>query len=173
LTEIGEQTSVRDAGKKPQMKRSSAQRMGKFRWLNYRMDRVEQRQRKIMRMLQVITNSLEPFIQVDNREFLGIICKDEVDEALVEYLGVRGGGGLTPGEACAPDELLSYRLKAYQVTRRIQGMNVRLRKWLGKDVAVSLRRRWQLSRFAEKMFGDAEDDGDAEDEEVSEEDVED
>lgn len=161
-----EQTSVQDSDEKQsqgsRMKRSGAQRMGKFRWLNFRMNRVEQSQRKITRMLQVITNSLEPFIQLDAIKFVRVVCRDEVDEALVEHLRVRGRGGTTPGEACVSDVLRSYRLKAYQVTRRVQAMNGRLRKWLGKDVAVSLHRRWQLSRFAEKMFGDAED------EEVSE-----
>jgi len=163
LVEPYEQALVQDSGEKPQKKRSSAQRMGKFRWLNYKVDRVEERQCTIISMLQVVTNCLEPFIQLDAIKFVRVVCRDEVDEALVEHLRVRGRGGTTPGEVCASDELRSYRLKAYQVTRRVQAMNGRLRKWLGKDVAVSLHRRWQLSRFAEKMFGDAED------EEISEE----
>jgi len=137
-------------------KRSRAQKMGKFRWLNYRMDRVEERQRRMIRLLRIAINSLEPFIELDDRQLRDVVCRDEVDEMLLEHLRERGNKGTTPSEAVDCKLLKYYRLKPYQVTRRIQAMNRRLRKWLGKDVAVSMHRRWMLSRFVRKRLEEAE-----------------
>ena len=147
---------MQESAEKPQQKRgesrSRAQKMGKFRWLNYRMDRVEGRQKEIIHLLRVTVNSLEPFIELDKDELKSVVCKDEVDEMLLEHLRERGTKGITPSEAIDCKLLTYYRLKPYQVTRKIQAMNKRLKKWLDKDVAVSLHRRWILSRFVRKRL---------------------
>lgn len=131
-------------------RRSEAQKMGKFAWLNYKIDRVERRQKEDHGLLQIIVNSLSLLIQVDKRDLVHLVCKDEVDEAIIDHLIGCGRNGTTPNEGISSGDLATYKLKPYQVTRRIQGMNKRLRKWLGKDVAISVHRRWRLSRFFEK-----------------------
>jgi len=113
------------------------------------------RQKEIIHLLRVTVNSLEPFIELDKDELKRVICKDEVDEMLLEHLRERETKGTTPSEAINCKLLMYYRLKPYQVTRKIQAMNKRLRKWLDKDAAVSVHRRWMLSSFVRKRLDES------------------
>ena len=77
--------------------------------------------------MRVLTNTLAPFMEVDEQYIMSIICRDEADEALLAYLESKGDNGITPTEACNAKELRRYRFKPYHITRRIQRMNKRLK----------------------------------------------
>jgi hypothetical protein len=74
-----------------------------------------------------------------------IVCQDEVDAEIITCLVQTDEGGVLPS-AIAKD-LSKYGLRRWDVTRRIQRMNKRLRKELGKPVTEKRGHRWALSSF--------------------------
>jgi len=102
--------------------------------------------------MRVLTNTLAPFMEIDEQYIMSIICQNEADEALLEYLESKGDQGMTPTEACNAEELRRYRFKPYHVTRRIQSINKRLKTELGKPVAESYSRRWILTSFVQRSL---------------------
>jgi hypothetical protein len=79
-----------------------------------------------------------------------ITCQDEVDVEIIERLTQADEGGFLPS-AIASD-LSRYGLRRWDVTRRIQRMNKKLKKELGKPVAEKRGHRWALSSFM-RMLG--------------------
>jgi hypothetical protein len=74
-----------------------------------------------------------------------VACQDEVDVEIIDHLVQADAGGVLPS-AVAKD-LSEYGLRRWDVTRRIQRMNKKLRKELGKPVAEKRGHRWALSGF--------------------------
>lgn len=137
-------------------KRTQADKVGKFRYLNRKVDRLREETRDVKQMLKMVTLSLAPFLDVKGDTLQRIVCEDEVDDALFDHLVAKGNEGTTPSIAIDSDELMDYKLKPYQITRRIQRMNRRLKDALQRDFAVSIDRRWKLSLFSRKtMDGDS------------------
>ena len=138
--------------------RSQAEKMGKFRYMYRRIERVEAEVRRlrveVISHLEVVLNKLDPLLdQVSSDFVVDVVCEDEADVFLVDYMRSKGDGGITPSEASAAVELKRFRFKPYHVTRRVQRMNERLRKKLGKNFAESYMRRWVLTSFVERSFG--------------------
>lgn len=109
--------------------------------------------KRLNQRLQIITNSLAPFMEVDRDYIMSMACRDEGDEALLAYLRSKGRVGITPAEACSAKELERFQFKPFQITRRIQYMNKRLKDDIGKAVAASYHRRWVITIFAQKAWG--------------------
>jgi len=148
--------SLQSEQKKHATKRSPWDKEGKFRYLNRKLDAVrrETRQgfRHVEKQLRIILNSLAPFLEIDSDYVVSVVCQDEGDRALLDYLRSKGSVGITPTEACAAEELERFRFKPFHITRRIQRMNKRLEEDIGKPVAASYNRRWVLTHFAQRAF---------------------
>ena len=142
--------------KKHATKRSLWDKEGKFRYLNRKLDAVrrETRQgfRHVEKQLRVILNCLAPFLEIDSDYLVSVVCRDEGDRALLDYLRSKGRIGITPTEARGAEELERFRFKQFHITRRIQRMNRRLEEDIGKAVAASYNRRWVMTRFAQRAF---------------------
>lgn len=82
-----------------------------------------------------------------------VVCGDEGDVALLDYLLAAGNKGITPTEASAAGELRRFKFQPYHVTRRVQRMNKRLQEELGKNFAETYSRRWQLTSYVVQSFG--------------------
>ena len=151
------QETQEKAAKKKRKKRSPWEKEGRFRYLNRKLqlirEEVRQGFKRMDSRLRVLTNTLAPFMEVDEQYIMSIICHDEADEALLAHLESKGDNGITPTEACNARELRRYHLKPYHITRRIQRMNKRLKTELGKPVAESYSRRWILTSFVQKSIG--------------------
>ena len=146
---------------------SQAEKVGKFRYLNRKVDRLTEEMRKLRGMqearFRVLFNALRPlFAEVDSEYIVNVVCEDEADVALLDYLRSKGDGGITPSEASAAKELRKFRFKPYHVTRRVQRMNRRLQRELGKPLAESYMRRWVLTSFVLRAFGLSKQDLEAE-----------
>jgi hypothetical protein len=81
-----------------------------------------------------------------------IACQDEVDVEIIKRLTQADEGGILPS-AIAKD-LSSYGLRRWDVTRRIQRMNKKLRKELGKPMAEKRGHQWALSSFMRNAWGE-------------------
>lgn len=105
------------------------------------------------KQLRVILNCLAPFLEVDGDYLVSVVCRDEGDRALLDYLRSKGGVGITPTEACGAEELERFRLKPFHITRRIQRMNKRLKKELDQFVAEKRGWRWALTKTVYDIWG--------------------
>jgi hypothetical protein len=147
-----------DGATKGRKGRSQAEKVGKFRYLNRKVDRLTDEVKRLRSdqeaRFRVLFNSLRPLLaEVDSEYIVGVVCEDEADVALLDYMRSKGDNGITPSEASAAVELRRFRFRPYHVTRRVQRMNVRLRRELGKPVAESVMRRWVLTSFVLSAFG--------------------
>jgi len=80
-----------------------------------------------------------------------VACQDEVDIEIIERLKQVDEGCVLPSTIAK--DLSTYRLRRWDVTRRIQRMNKKLKKKLGKPVAEKRGRRWALSSFTRNALG--------------------
>lgn len=150
------QKTEEKAAKNRRKKRSAWEKEGRFKYLNRKLqlirEEVRQGFKRVDSRMRVLTNTLAPFMEVDEQYIMSIICQDEADEALLAYLESKGDQGITPTEACRTPELRRYRFKPYHITRRIQRMNKRLKTELGKPVSESYSRRWVLTSFVQRSL---------------------
>lgn len=131
-------------------RRSQAEKYGRYRWFEellkrilHRVDRIEKRQRLILKGLQHEFVFAEEYI-------IDTIAKTQLDHAILNVLRSAGPRGVLPSK-------IAYRLRTYgtnriQVTRHIQAMNRRLQKELGYDVAEKNGHRWALTEFMEEIW---------------------
>lgn len=141
-----------ESAKKPQKKRSEAQKVGKFRYLNRKIDRLDSKVNELRGYTKNIMLSLSPFLDIEKDTLTKIVCSDEIDEELLSYVSTHNAVGITPSEAIVSDELKDYGLKPYQITRRLQRMNRKLQSTLNRHLVLSTNRRWKLSRYAYKRI---------------------
>jgi len=80
-----------------------------------------------------------------------VACRDEVDLEIITRLYQAGDGGLLPSNIA--EGLSRYGLKRWDVTRRIQRMNKKLKRELGKKVAEKRGHRWALTNFMFDAWG--------------------
>jgi hypothetical protein len=74
-----------------------------------------------------------------------VACEDEVDVEIITCLTQKGAGGLLPSAIAA--ELGEYGLKRWDVTRRIQRMNKKLMKEIGRKAAEKRGHCWAPTSF--------------------------
>ena len=84
--------------------RSQADKVGKFRYLNSRVDRLREEVKRLRGAqeahFRVLFNSLRPLLAEVNSEYIvGVVCEDEADVALLDYLRSKGDNGIMPSEA--------------------------------------------------------------------------
>lgn len=111
-----------------------------------RISRIEKRQR-------IILAGLGSFLDVKQDYVMLVVCEDEVDQAILWGLYRAGGQGLLPIQIA--ERLSKLNVSRYTVTRRIQRMNKRLQRELGKDVAEKRGRAgpWAITSYLRKMWG--------------------
>lgn len=151
---------------KLQRKRPQWAKEGKFRYLNRKLDAIRDEVRAIKRLmdtrLRVLTNTLAPFMQIEPDYITQIVCADEADGLLLDYLLSAGDLGITPGEAVQEETLRRFRFKPYQITRRLQRMNKLLQAELGKSVAEKYHRRWVITGFVSRAWNGSKEEVEAE-----------
>jgi len=135
-------TPHRKSGKSvaPELRRSATssifiQRIGR---LEQKIDEIDLRTRTMMAGLREWMSFKPGYIQK-------VACQDEVDVEIIERLVQADDGGILP--SIIAKDLSRYGLRRWDVTRRIQRMNKRLKKELGKSVAEKRGHRWALSSF--------------------------
>lgn len=74
-----------------------------------------------------------------------MICRDEVDLAIVNVLLDVGSEGLLPKEIAA--RLVKYKVSRWHVSRRLVRMNKRLKKEVGQIVAERRGWKWAATSF--------------------------
>ena len=130
--------------------RSSAEKHGRYRWIEmlqrrilHRVDRMEKRQRLILKGLQHYFIFPEDYL-------LSVIAETQLDHAILQVLREAGLGGALPSKIAY--QLRTYGVDRFRVTRRIKVMNRRLQKELSYEVAEKAGHKWVLTDFVAEAW---------------------
>lgn len=133
-------------------RRTRAEKVGRLKYIIQRIGRLEQKIDGIDLRTRTMMAGLNDWMSFKSDYIEKIACQDEVDAEIIERLVQTDDGGVLPS-AIAKD-LSKYRVRRWDVTRRIQRMNRKLRKELGKPVAEKRGHRWALSSFMRNAWGE-------------------
>lgn len=130
---------------------SPAEKYGRYRWIEMlqrrildRVDRMEKRQRLILKGLQHYFVFPEDYV-------LNAIAETRLDHAILQVLREAGPRGALPSKIAY--QLRTYGVDRFNVTRRIKAMNRRLQSELGYDAAEKVGHKWVLTDFVVDMWG--------------------
>jgi hypothetical protein len=74
-----------------------------------------------------------------------VICRNEIDLAIVDVLLGVGSEGMLPKDIAA--RLANYRISRWHVSRRLVRMNKRLKNEVGQNVAERHGWKWAATSF--------------------------
>ena len=139
-----------------QKKRSPAEKYGKYKWIELlqrrildRVDRMEKRQRLILKGLQHYFVFPEDYV-------LNVIAETRLDHAILHVLREAGPMGVLPSKIAY--QLRTYGVDRFIVSRRIKAMNRRLQGELGYDAAEKVGHKWALTDFLSEIWVDTMED---------------
>lgn len=135
-------------------KRSRADKMGKWRYLEQLEKRIFHKIADLDLKMRILMEGLGPFLHFKKPLIEEYCCKDQVDCLVLGVLYEAGPRGLLPKDIAA--QLKGYGIIRHHVTRRLRRMNKRLQKELGENVAERLGWRWVLTEFAFDIWDEAE-----------------
>ncbi len=151
VSELSVKACMKGFSQLRQKRRSPAEKYGRYRWIEMlqrrildRVDRMEKRQRLILKGLQHYFVFPEDYI-------LNVIAETKLDHAILQVLREAGSAGALPSEIAY--QLRTYSVDRFKVTRRIKAMNRRLQKELGYEAAEKEGHKWVLSDFVFENWG--------------------
>jgi len=133
------------AQKKRKRRRTRAEKVGRLKYIIQRLGRLEKKIDGIDLRTRTLMAGLREWMSFKPGYIQRVACQDEVDIEIIERLVQADDGGVLP--SAIAKELSKYGLRRWDVTRRIQGMNKKLSRELGKLVAEKRGHRWALSSF--------------------------
>ena len=139
------------AQKKQKRRRTKAEKVGRLKYIIQRIGRLEQKIDEIDLRTRTMMAGLREWMNFKPGYIQKVACQDEVDAEIIERLLQADDGGVLP--SVIANDLSTYELKRWDVTRRIQRMNKKLKKELGKPVAEKRGHRWALSSFMRDVWG--------------------
>jgi len=140
------------AQKKRERRRTRAEKVGRLKYIIERIGRLERKIDEIDLRTRTMMAGLREWMSFRPSYVQKVACQDEVDIEIIERLKQADEGGVLPSTIAR--DLSTYRLRRWDVTRRIQRMNKRLKKELGKPVAEKRGHRWALSSFMRNVWGE-------------------
>jgi len=142
---------------KPQKSREPWEKYGKYRYIYKLLHRLENEMNarfdKVEAKINLLTAGLD-WLEPKKDYIVSIVCQDVVDEAILSCMYSAGGAGISPTHVTKDPELSKFNLNRWHITRRIQRMNKRLKKELGKRVAEKRGRKWALTGFMTEAWGE-------------------
>jgi ATP-dependent RNA circularization protein (DNA/RNA ligase family) len=137
-------------------KRSQEGKIGRLKYNQFLLKRVLFEIRQIREAQRVILNGLKGagYFHFDIPLIQRLACVDEVDLEILERLHTVGREGILPKDVAA--DLPQWKMKHYNVSRRILRMNKRLEHETGERLFEKRGWKWALTRFAFESYGDVE-----------------
>ena len=88
---------------------------------------------------------LRVFLKFEQPYLEQVACRDEVDTAIIEELLNVGSEGILPKDIAA--KLTKYKISRWNVSRRLERMNKRLKKEVGQNIAERHGWKWAATGF--------------------------
>jgi hypothetical protein len=132
--------------------RSQAEKVGRRKYMIKMLHRLEAKVDRVDKRTRVIMASLSHYMNPSQDYLSMVVCKDEVDQAILLELSAASSAGWSTtdiAERLAPD----FKLDRFQVLRRIKHMNKRLETEMSRPIAESREHRWVLTRYVHRILG--------------------
>ena len=133
-------------------RRSQAEKVGRRKYIIKLLHRLEAKIDRVDKRTRVIMASLSEYMDPGKDYLSMVVCRDEVDQAILWELSTATSAGWSTTEI-AERLLPEYKLDRFQVLRRIKRMNKRLEAELGRSVAESREHRWVMTRYVQRIMG--------------------
>ena len=137
---------------KRKKRRSQAEKVGRRKYMIKMLHRLEAKVDRVDKRTRVIMASLSHYMDPSQDYLSMVVCKDEVDQAILLELSAASSAGWSTtdiAERLVPD----FKLDRFQVLRRIKRMNKRLEAEMGRPIADSREHRWVLTRYVQRIWG--------------------
>jgi len=132
-------------------KRKIWMKKGSYKYLLQLLHGLKREIRELRKTQRYMIQGLEHEFLFDTEYIFEIVCKDEVDEAIIDELRSAGEAGSLPRDVA--NELKRYKLNPWNVTQRIRRMNKRLDRHIDKKVAEKRGLRWALTNWTHENLG--------------------
>ena len=137
---------------KHKRRRSQAEKVGRRKYIIKLLHRLEAKVDRVDKRTRVIMASLSEYMDPGKDYLSMVVCRDEVDQAILWELSTATSAGWSTTEIS--ERLLpEYKLNRFQVLRRIKRMNKRLEAEMGRPIAESREHRWVLTRYVQRIWG--------------------
>ncbi len=147
-----------EASEKPvqnsKRKRDQSEKIGRLKYNQQLLKQTLAEVEEVKLMLRTIFAGLKGSFNFEQSLIEKVVCKDEVDLAIIQLLFEAGNPGLLPKDLA--DKLIQFKITRYQVSRRILRMNKRIKKEFGESVAEKRGWHWALAPFAIDVWGETE-----------------
>ena len=148
--------SAQTVNSEPKKRRTRAQKVGRLVYIS------ELEERILKGMEQLLTGqcymidglSIGGYLVYNKPYVERVVCRDEVDNAILVELYHAGHAGVLPMEIA--NALKEYELNRFQVLRRIQHMNKLLWKRIKKKLAEKHGHKWALTEFTHEAYDKTE-----------------
>ena len=147
---IKETSTITDAKRKK--RRSEAEKVGRRKYIIKLLHRLERKIDRVDKRTRVMMASLSGYMDPGKDYLSMVVCRDEVDQAILWELSTATSAGWSTTEI-AERLLPGYKLNRFQVLRRIKRMNKRLEAEMGRPVAESREHRWVMTRYVQRVLG--------------------
>jgi hypothetical protein len=134
--------------------RSQAEKVGRLKYNQQLLKRALKDLEEVKLMQRTILAGLKGMFHFEKPMIQKIVCVDEVDVLILDYLYEAGGGGLLPKDLAA--RLTQFSVRRHQVSRRVLRMNKRIQAKIGERVVEKRGWHWALTGFAFESWGDSE-----------------
>jgi hypothetical protein len=132
--------------------RSRAEKVGRRKYIIKMLHRLEAKVDRVDKRTRVIMTSLGHYMDPSQDYLSMVVCKDEIDQAILLELSVASSAGWSTSEIAerlAPE----FKLDRFRVLRRIKRMNKRLEDEMGRPIAESRDHKWVLTRYVQRIWG--------------------
>jgi hypothetical protein len=133
-------------------RRSQAEKVGRRKYIIRLLHRLEAKIDRVDKRTRVIMASLREYMDPSQDYLSMVVCRDEVDQAILWELSTATSAGWSTTEI-AERLIPEYKLNRFQVLRRIKRMNKRLEAEMGRPVAESREHRWIMTRYIHRIWG--------------------
>lgn len=137
------------AQKKRKGRRIRAEKVDRLQYIIQRIGRPEQKIDGVDLRMRTMMDGLRDWMSFKSNCIQRVACQDEVDTEIIERLVQADDGGVLPSVIAR--NLSRYRLRCWDITRRIQHMNKKLREELGMPVAEKRGHRWACLASCETL----------------------
>jgi hypothetical protein len=131
-------------------KRSQEEKVGRLKYIIQLEKEQNSRLNRIECVLRILEKGLGCFLKFEQPYLQQIICRDEVDLALVDELLGAGSEGMLPKDIAT--RLAKYKVNRWHVSRRLLRMNKRLKKEIDHNVAERHGWKWVATAFVNENW---------------------
>src|SRR4030065_1033302 len=114
-------------------KRSQSDKIGRLKYNQQLLKKTLAEVEEVKLMLRTIFAGLKGSFNFEQSLIERVACDDEIDKEILQALFEAGSPGLLPKDLAS--KLERFKITRHQISRRILGMNTRLQKEFGEQVA--------------------------------------